>query len=118
MGYKSWIIKTNAEHYDITENIARYNEDIIIVGAARVKKPLRNLEGTYFQDGDHVLLLQYSGEAVIKQYPEIFCEEYCQIHDIRFISSDFGSHIDRLEYLTETKFRDLMSSRFESSKQL
>jgi hypothetical protein len=109
MGHKSWIVKTDAEHYDVTKNIATYTQDILIVGAARVKKPIRNLEGSYFQNGDLVLLLHYAGESIIKQYPEIFCEEYCQIHDIRFIRSDTASHIDKLEYLTEKQFRELIS---------
>jgi hypothetical protein len=95
MGHQ-WIVKTDTEHYDVTNNIANYTQDVIITGAARVKAPLQDLEeGTYFQNGDLVLLLDSDGKDVIADHPEIFCEEFCLLGDI---------HKDELEYLSMTRF--------------
>ena len=107
MGHRSWIVLTDKEHFETTKQISEEFQSIDIIGAARVKEPLRNIEkGIYFQSNDIVLLLHSGGNHVIRDHPEVFDREFCLLDDIHYVRTETGGDVEELEYFTREQFFD------------
>ena len=111
MGRRSWIVKTDEKHYNDVFRIMTEQEDLFIVGAGKLKSPLKEIDGgTHFDKDDLVLLLQSDGSYVITEYPNIFNREFCLLDNVETVREKEGYKINELDYMDEAQFKPLLKT--------